>query len=325
MLLKYVSFLGVLLLVSCGSLQTKEDQQTAQEASSATLAEGESVSAQKDEIDPVLNQQYMEGIALMGSGDFESALVVWKSMQIAYPDVPGVLVNKGLAEFNLDMHEEAFSSISEASKIAEDFCPAYSTLGPLYRELGRFEDAEIAYKEAIDCDPYSPDFHYNLGILYDLYMRRPEEALEHYKIARTLSIEEDKNLAIWIRDLSRRLGIPDEPIAPPSAPVDAVDAPAIDSESSADQNEAEIGDGTETADPLGETDVTEGDTQTEVMELEAQGEEVVENQEASLAVSEGSEVLDVAAGQLEPEELGESNETELSSGEPTVEDSGVTQ
>lgn len=307
MLLKYVSFLGVLLLVSCGSLQTKEDQQGVQEASAETSASGESAGAQKEEIDPVLNQQYMEGIALMGSGDFESALVVWKSMQIAYPDIPGVLVNKGLAEFNLDMHDEAFASISEASKIAEDFCPAYSTLGPLYRELGRFEEAEVAYKDAIDCDPYSPDFHYNLGILYDLYMRRPENALEHYKIARTLSTEEDKNLSIWIRDLSRRLGIPDEPVAPTPPPVDAAETPAIDSESA-------IGQGDE---------VIEENIQSETLEFEAQ--EVIVNSEFDETVVEDTGVLDVAAEQLDSDEVVESGETVLSTGEAAVEESGVAQ
>ncbi|MEE8308357.1 MAG: hypothetical protein V3R81_13905, partial [Gammaproteobacteria bacterium] len=48
--------------------------------------------------------------------------------------------------------------------------------------------------------------HYNLGVLLDLYLKRPAEALPHYERYQTLA-GEDERVTKWIIDLRRRLGI----------------------------------------------------------------------------------------------------------------------
>ncbi len=46
--------------------------------------------------------------------------------------------------------------------------------------------------------------HHNLGVLCDLYLRDLDCALAHYRRYQTLTEENDRRVALWIADLSRR-------------------------------------------------------------------------------------------------------------------------
>ena len=55
--------------------------------------------------------------------------------------------------------------------------PVWNGLGVLHRQQGQFSEAEQAYLQAIELDPGYALAYYNLAVLYDLYMQRPELAL----------------------------------------------------------------------------------------------------------------------------------------------------
>ncbi|MEK9765672.1 MAG: hypothetical protein VW274_04270, partial [Thalassolituus sp.] len=62
---------------------------------------------------------------------------------------------------------------------------------------------------AINCAPQNAMNYYNLGILNDLYRNDLVEALSWYRKARRL-LPDDEKLNIWIVDLARRAGQPEE-------------------------------------------------------------------------------------------------------------------
>jgi len=72
------------------------------------------------------------------------------------------------------------------------------------REQGRFAAAEQTYLAALSEAPDAPAIHYNIGILYDLYLGIPGKALYHYERYRELSGDGDRRVAGWIADLQRR-------------------------------------------------------------------------------------------------------------------------
>jgi tetratricopeptide (TPR) repeat protein len=78
------------------------------------------------------------------------------------------------------------------------------------RREGAFTEAEAAYRRAIATDPNYALTHYNLGVLLDLYLRRPEEALECYELYQSLLAEPNQTVGRWIVDLRRRLGLNDD-------------------------------------------------------------------------------------------------------------------
>ncbi|WJG08753.1 tetratricopeptide repeat protein [Aliiglaciecola sp. LCG003] len=89
---------------------------------------------------------------------------------------------------------------------------AHNRLAKVYRELGRFEQAERHYKLAIASWPAYANAYLNLGILYDLYLGNKQQALEHYEIYQALQNKPIRQIRGWIADLQRQL---------PKAPVSA--------------------------------------------------------------------------------------------------------
>jgi hypothetical protein len=59
---------------------------------------------------------------------------------------------------------------------------------------------------AIASDPDYALAHHNLGVLLDLYLHRPAEALQHYERYQELIAEPDATVGRWIIDLQRRVG-----------------------------------------------------------------------------------------------------------------------
>lgn len=117
----------------------------------------------------------------------------------------GAWLNLAKVQLKLNKPQEAEASLKQAVTVNETNVFAWNTLGVLLRDQGRFEEAKVAYENALS---HWPDFavaHRNLGILFDLYLHQPERALHHYREVRALEPEADRVLAGWIVDLERRL------------------------------------------------------------------------------------------------------------------------
>lgn len=82
---------------------------------------------------------------------------------------------------------------------------AQNNLGVAYRRAGEFQKAKAAYEAALAADPDNRNAHLNLGILYDVYLQQPEQALAHYQRYQALSDQPDKEVSLWIADLKQRL------------------------------------------------------------------------------------------------------------------------
>lgn len=150
-------------------------------------------------------QEFARAQAAMQSNNWELAEGILTLMVETYPKLSGPYVNLGLVQWRkqqFDDAEKAFRFAIEANKYNMD---AYSQLGILLREQGKFVEAEKIYLQALEVWPHHLDSHKNLGVLYDLYMGRLPEALKHYKMARRIAPGQDKKLEGWIVDLERRI------------------------------------------------------------------------------------------------------------------------
>jgi len=72
------------------------------------------------------------------------------------------------------------------------------------REQWQLEQAEEVYLRALVSAPNDAMTHYNLGILYDIYLGKSELALKHYQKYQQVIAEPDKRVGGWINDLKRR-------------------------------------------------------------------------------------------------------------------------
>ncbi|MDX1597702.1 MAG: hypothetical protein R3295_03490 [Marinobacter sp.] len=73
------------------------------------------------------------------------------------------------------------------------------------KEQSRFREAAMLLRSGIESAADTPELHYNLAVISELYLLDLEAALVHYRQYRELSGSEDKRVAGWIADLERRL------------------------------------------------------------------------------------------------------------------------
>lgn len=220
---KFASLLIVLLLAACTSAPTKnkEELQPEQPAAETSETEATTETADPGDADKKLQSAYSMGIGLMKSGDYANAAKMWTNLANSYPDAPGIWANLAVCQYHSGQFEDSQASLAKAREINPGFCPAFSIEALIAREMGKFTDAEAAYRNALKCQPTNPDIYRNLGILYDLYMRKYDLAVKNYKLARIYSRKDvDPNLDIWINDLEKRYGLA-EPAQPAPATTDA--------------------------------------------------------------------------------------------------------
>ncbi len=200
-----------LAMTACGSLSPRQDP--AAELPAEEEGGGEPgferlpnpYLSQAGDVPADAQSRFSVALALMQAEDYQAALGQLQQLAQDYPELSGPLVNLGLVHRQLERPEDAVAALRRAIEVNKSNIDAYNQLAILQRELGDFAQAESLYLQALSVWPHSPDSHRNLGILYDLYMGRFDEALRHYEMAARLAEEPDRELQGWIADLQRRM------------------------------------------------------------------------------------------------------------------------
>ncbi|MGA2071311.1 MAG: tetratricopeptide repeat protein, partial [Sedimentisphaerales bacterium] len=90
--------------------------------------------------------------------------------------------NLGVAYGELGRYQEAIEALKQAIRIKPDLAEAHYNLGNAYNSLGRYQDAIESYKQAIRIKPDYAEAYDNLGNAY-LELSRYQDAVEAYKQA----------------------------------------------------------------------------------------------------------------------------------------------
>ena len=156
------------------------------------------------QIPPQALTMFEQAISIMASGDFVDAELRLKEFLLQYPAYPGAHVNLAIIHAQNGNRQAAQASIDAALALNPNHAPALNQLGMLLRRNGNFLEAEAAYLKAVTVSPDYALAHYNLGVLNELYLQRLEVALKHFETYQSL-VGEDKQVAKWIADLTRRV------------------------------------------------------------------------------------------------------------------------
>ncbi len=110
----------------------------------------------------------------------------------------------GVAYRHVERFDEALQVFEQAINLSELPYVARNEIGILHRAQGNFEQAEKTYLGILAEVPDFYDAHFNLGILYDLYLRRPLDAQKHYQAYINNAPDADGRVEKWLVDLQRR-------------------------------------------------------------------------------------------------------------------------
>ncbi|MEW5755032.1 MAG: tetratricopeptide repeat protein [Pseudomonadota bacterium] len=149
--------------------------------------------------------EFSKALKSMADKKYDQAEEQLLEMARQYPDLPGVYANLGILYTQTDRDKEAQESFQRALELKPNFPAVLNHLAYLHRTQGRFELALKTYEQALKIDPAYADTHLNLGILYDLYLMEPVNALRQYQIYVDMARPpENDPVRKWVTDLSTR-------------------------------------------------------------------------------------------------------------------------
>lgn len=161
--------------------------------------------------EPQLRAVFDKALAQMRAQQWSKAEPLLQQAIVLGPTYSGPYYNLGRVYEGLNRPEEAAQQYQQAMAVNPNNIYAINALARLKREQAQFAEAEALYLSALAVWPDHDVSHRNLGILYELYMGRLPEALDHYKHYQALQAEDDRLVTGWIVDLERRLPAAEAP------------------------------------------------------------------------------------------------------------------
>ncbi len=148
-------------------------------------------------------QRFQQALQLMKQHQPQEAEAAFERLAQDFPQYAGPLADLGVLQAQARRYDQAIASFNAAVAADDRNAFAWGWLGVLYRERGDYARAEQAYRKTLALRPDDAAAHLNLGILYELYLHRPAEALAQYREYRR-SAGDQLVVEVWIRELEAR-------------------------------------------------------------------------------------------------------------------------
>ncbi|HOU35705.1 MAG TPA: hypothetical protein PLJ26_01170 [Candidatus Omnitrophota bacterium] len=148
---------------------------------------------------------YKSGQRYMLEGDFAAANEEFMKAEIVLRTAP-----------EMPLPEEDAQPYSSAARSPVKTAPQglpldpdiYYNLGVGALQKGDFIQAEAAFLRVVELTPLDKDACYNLGVLYEKYLNKPQEAVRFYTRYINLSDAKDtdvEQVRAWIADIKERM------------------------------------------------------------------------------------------------------------------------
>ncbi len=163
--------------------------------------------------------RFAAALALLDQHQQDQAETALVSLVHDFPQLSGPSTELGLLYLRSNRRPQATQSFEQALRANSQNTVALNCLGILYRQAGDFARSEQSYLRAIALKPSDAKTHLNLGILYELSLRRPKDALDQYRESQKYAAQENLMVTAWIKELESQ----PNPVAmtPPSGAVTA--------------------------------------------------------------------------------------------------------
>lgn len=147
--------------------------------------------------------KYQHAVALLKNGKLTAAKEIFLEFNSDRPELAGPYANLAIIALKNNKPEKALdlvkTSLTKNPKMAE----ALNLLAYLEQISGDIKSAEKHYKEAIANKNDYAIAHYNIALLYDIYLQDIESAIPHYERYMSLINNKDKSTADWLEQIKR--------------------------------------------------------------------------------------------------------------------------
>ncbi|MEZ5596334.1 MAG: tetratricopeptide repeat protein [Pseudomonadales bacterium] len=152
-----------------------------------------------------LRATYDQALADIKASNIASAKRLLLDITAKNPSLAGPWINLARIYTSEDNLTAAGEALDHAVAVSPGNCVALNEYGVVLRKLGDFEKAREKYMSCLAASPQNANTYYNLGILYELYLGRLDEALAAYRQYLQLSPRPEERVRGWVADLERRL------------------------------------------------------------------------------------------------------------------------
>lgn len=180
-----------------------------------------------DKGDP--DARFKAALELMKQNQPQDAEAALTELVKDFPQFSGPLTDLGILYAKSKRPDLAASAFAKAINNNPQNAVALNWQGMLYREARDYGHAEQSYKKALAISPDDAAVHLNLGILYDVYLKRPADALPQYREYQRLGGADDLRVLVWVADIEKAQAAapgPARPAVAPTAPAPAAVKPA---------------------------------------------------------------------------------------------------
>jgi tetratricopeptide (TPR) repeat protein len=155
--------------------------------------------------DPAIELPLQAAGKLVAEERLDDAAAIWTELATRMPTHAAAGYNLGLLAMRRGQWPQALEQLEVARPRAPADAAILDALGITYRNLGRFRDAEAVYRSSLEAAPDRAATHRNIGVLLDLYLQQPAEALPHFEQYLALTGAADKQVSGWIAELRQRV------------------------------------------------------------------------------------------------------------------------
>lgn len=151
---------------------------------------------------------YENAVKLMKKRRYEKAIPMLQELLATQPNKAGALLNLGIAYGKTKQPELALTTLDQALDAdpvnAADRANAYNHIGIIKMAANDFSAAEKAFKKATKEDGRYANAWFNLGVLYDQKMNRPQDAVRAWQQYLATSEKPDEVVRLWMKEIQLR-------------------------------------------------------------------------------------------------------------------------
>lgn len=197
-------------LSACATQPAVKPEPPAQAAAAEPVSSAAAAAPAKDPA-----TQFEESLALLKAKKFKEARAGFEALAKAHPEFSGPLTNLAILDAKANARDAAITNFNRAINANPRNAIAYNWLGILYRESKNYTRAEQSYLQSLQINPDNAAVVLNLAFLYDLYLKRPADALARYQDYQRMTNNRELKVTAWIKALETALP-PPAPAAPPA-------------------------------------------------------------------------------------------------------------
>lgn len=151
------------------------------------------------------NADYQLALLELDKKNYSKAQSLLLNLNKENPQLAGPLANLGLLHLMQQELGKAEAYLSRALELNSKMPEALNLMGLLSTHNRKIRDAESYYQLALKHKADYSNAHYNLALLYDVYLQNIEKAVQHYRQYLQLIDNTDEETKSWLEQLELTL------------------------------------------------------------------------------------------------------------------------